>query len=509
MKTPFLFLCGLAMSASLSAQTIVPDRSFSSDGKLIQSISTGFDAATSVVLQPDGKIIAAIELYDDGNIGLMRLNRDGSPDASFGISGIVMTDMGITEQATAIALQPDGKIVVGGVSSDSKNPDMLILRYHNDGSLDAGFGSGGAVIIDMGLEESVRALALAPDGKIVISGETSSFIETKMLLVRLNTNGSLDKSFDVDGRQTHDNAMGLAVAVQSDKKILVSGNDYYTIRYKENGSIDSSFGKDGITSGMLPLNGICKDILVQPDGAILLGGMAYNGSYEDFGLTRLNPDGSLDAGFGSGGYIMTNFGYGPEHNKASVSSLLYQPDGKILAAGSSFASAGSVSAAWFALVRYDHNGSLDAGFNGTGYVLEQMGNDLDYCNDAVLQPDGRIVLVGQSLTKGEYNTAFLRLAGDSSLSIPAPAATSFRAAVHPNILHPDSRLQLNLNTAATTSADLYSMDGRFILRAVQPEWRSAGAQQVSLHALSGIAPGQYILQVSCGQERIALPLLQQ
>ena len=128
------------------------------------------DRAFAMALQPDGKLVVAGD--SDANFALARYNSDGSLDAGFGTGGKVITSFGGTDQASAVILQPDGKIVVAGQTDTGVSIDFALARYMPDGSLDGAFGSGGRVTTNFigNSDDLGSAVALQSDGKIVVGG---------------------------------------------------------------------------------------------------------------------------------------------------------------------------------------------------------------------------------------------------------------------------------------------------------------------------------------------------
>jgi uncharacterized delta-60 repeat protein len=283
------------------------DPSFGAGGIVLTLPPGGFGSGNAVVIQPDGRIVVAGR-SDDGSrvdFALWRYNRDGTADSSFGADGFVSTDLfGGFEEAFALIRQPDGKLVAGGFEGhDSTGPNYALVRYNPDGGLDATFGSGGRVSTDFfGLGEIGRALALQPDGKMVMAGE-----------VNPNEDDSL---------------FGLA-------------------RYNPNGTLDSSFGSGGkLSSNVFGPVSINNAVIIQSTGNILSAGFGLTGSpaHAVFALVRLNSDGSLDPSFGSLGAVITPIG-----SVAIASDLALQRDGKIVALGYSNDGSGAL----FALARYE------------------------------------------------------------------------------------------------------------------------------------------------------------
>ena len=252
------------------------------------------------------------------DFAVFRYNANGTLDASFGTGGIVADSQGY---ASGVLVQPDSKIVViGGLG----NSQTGIVRYNADGSLDAAFGTGGKTITPV--PAGFFDVALQPDGKIVVSGsgiDSDPNSNADYLLLRYNSNGSLDSTFGVGGyvitdiAASGDDVAYGGVALQPDGKILVNGSSGI-VRYNTNGSIDTGFAVNGIFRAD---GDISWDIALQPDGKIVaVGGLG------EFSLTRLNADGSADTSFGTNGNVITLIGGGGN-------VLALQPDGKILSGG--------------------------------------------------------------------------------------------------------------------------------------------------------------------------------
>jgi uncharacterized delta-60 repeat protein len=343
----------------------------------------------------------------------------GDLDQSFGSGGKVSTLF--PAQTTtfrprsgiaAIALQPDGKIVAGGYAFVSPNgvadaPAFALTRYNRDGSLDSSFGSGGKLTTYFNGYEQINALAIQPDGKIVAAGFTylgdNNFA---FALARYHTDGSLDTSFDGDGKLVQDITsaydMVTGVAIQPDGKIIAagyanggSGTDFATIRYNANGSVDTNFGVGGTARTDFD-GGIDggAEVALLSNGKIVVAGTRFNGdgSGGDFALVGYNADGSLDSSFGVGGRVLTDFSNNSVDN---ASDMTIAPDGKIVVAGYS----GPSGAYDFAVARYNQNGSLDTTFDGDGkFVVDVPGlGTIDGANGVAVQQNGKIVLIGRAM----------------------------------------------------------------------------------------------------------------
>ncbi|MEH1968191.1 putative Ig domain-containing protein [Nostoc sp.] len=364
---------------------VLLDASFDSDGKVITDIGSGTsDTARSVVIQTDGKILVAG--VSSSNFAVVRYNSDGTLDTSFDSDGKVITDIGskTSDTGRSIALQADGKILVAGVSSSN----FAVVRYNSNGSLDTDFNTTGKVTTDIGdgTNDNAYSVTLQGDGKIIVAGVSIN----NFALVRYDSNGSLDTSFGSNGIVTTDigsktTDTAYSVSVQADGKILVAGSsssNFALVRYNSNGSLDTDFNITGKVITNLGSTDIAYSVTVQADGKIILAGR--RGS--DFALARYNINGSLDTSFGSGGKVITDIGSATSDIAYSVS---VQADGKILVAGSSSNN--------FALVRYNSNGSLDTDFNTTGKVITDIGTkSTDNAYALTQQADGKIIVAGVS-----------------------------------------------------------------------------------------------------------------
>jgi uncharacterized delta-60 repeat protein len=268
------------------------------------------------------------------------------------------------DAAYALGIQSDGKILVAGTSYNGKNNDFALVRYYSNGALDTGFGSGGKVITDFGsaaddYDDVAYALGIqSDDGKIVVAGTSNVSGNNDFALVRYYSNGTLDTGFGSGGKVTTAVGSGLdtarALVIQSDGQIVVAGtsnnggkNDFALVRYnKTNGSLDTSFDTDGkVTTPVGSLDSAATALAIH-DGKIVAAGISYDAFNSDFVLVRYNLDGSLDTGFYIGGIVTTSIGSGLD----VATALGIQSDSKIVVAGYSFNV--STTNYDFALVRY-------------------------------------------------------------------------------------------------------------------------------------------------------------
>jgi uncharacterized delta-60 repeat protein len=377
------------------------DTSFDTDGIVITDVAgnLSLDDARAVAIQPDGKILVA------GTTGLsfsiVRFNLDGSLDTSFGSDGAVITSFGIGgDTAFALVVQTDGKILIGGTSITTQN-EFSLLRLNGDGSLDSGFDGDGKVTTPIGALGGIAyGIALQPDNKIVLVGYANNGANVDFGVIRYNSDGSLDTSFDGDGKlitpvtpATDDTAR--AVSIQPDGKIVVAGStnigDFGLVRYNDDGSLDTGFGTNGIVVSHISASAYPWALALQPDGKILVAGIGRPPSGQlGFAVVRYSAAGILDSTFSGDGIVLTD----PEILGAidEASALVVQPDGKIVVAGTS--SYGNVDVA---LARYNSDGSLDTSFAGDGMTRADVASgSVDFGRGLAVQPDGKLLVAALS-----------------------------------------------------------------------------------------------------------------
>ncbi|HEX4666111.1 MAG TPA: delta-60 repeat domain-containing protein [Chthoniobacterales bacterium] len=341
---------------------------------------------------------------------------DGDLDPSFGTGGVVTTDFNrSTDIAYAVAQQADGKLVVAGTTytnNDFSGEDFALARYNPDGTLDASFGVRGKVRTDFpGLAAVISAIVIQPDGKILVAGGAFPLFVFlgDFELARYNPDGSLDATFGSGGIVTTSfpgqGSYAFSLALQPDGKIIAAGTDFVNFssddssntdfglaRYNPDGAPDTTFGNGSgqITTDFDTFNDDAFSVLIQPDGKIIAAGSAKNpANFYDFALTRYLADGTIDTTFGASGKVRTDFG---AHNFDQIRSAALQPDGKIVTAGFAISHNGGVEN--FALARYGSNGALDSTFSGDGLTQIDFGSCCQSAYGVFLQGDGKIIAVG-------------------------------------------------------------------------------------------------------------------
>jgi uncharacterized delta-60 repeat protein len=372
-------------------------------------------------IQPDGKIVVlglqwsqpAANTYTTQFV-VERYNADGSDDITFATDGRVVTAFGSGyDMPQAMTLQPDGKILVAGTST-SFNTQFVVVRYTSNGVLDTTFDGDGKVSTSFGTGtySSPNFITAHADGKILVAGTTGSAtgIAVNFMVVKYNTNGSLDTTFDGDGKAVNpfeatDASYNIMSALeQPDGKFLITTsadlyggnnlpNDFVARKYNANATTDVSFGVNGkVTTTFLEGFNQPRNSALQPDGKILIVGYSHDLSYlqNDSNMVRYQSNGTLDTTFGTGGKV--TMGFDSTNDESNI--LLIQPDGKLLAIGTkrNHTDNGYLFQD-IALSRYNTDGSLDTGFGTQGKVVSIfVQNNINRINCAALQPDGKIIL---------------------------------------------------------------------------------------------------------------------
>lgn len=339
-------------------------------------------------------------------IGTAASAASGDLDPVFHGDGKTLTNFTTgRDSAFDVAIQAaDGTIVAVGVANSLRADAMFaIVRYDGAGVLDPTFGGDGKVVTNVTRRwDAASAVAIQPDGKIVVAGEAGAAgpgSDGKFALARYGTDGSLDNTFSGDGKLVTNVSPGpdfvFGIKLQGDGKIVVaggaggSGGRIALARYHSTGARDTTFGGDGlVTTNLSRFDDRADDLTIQADGRIVVAGTAnYFSARARFAVVRYEPDGSRDGTFSGDGVTMTNLT--PSFDGAFA--LTVQPgDDKIVVAGQ----AGGGNAGRLAVVRYGTDGSLDSSFSGDGKAVVNFTPRLDYADDVVLQSDGKIVAGG-------------------------------------------------------------------------------------------------------------------
>lgn len=292
-------------------------------------------------------------------------------DTGFGRDGIVTTDIGENDQASSLAIDSSGKIVVAGSTQNGDDYDITVVKYKSDGDLDPTFGNSGVAITNIDLHDTVSSVVIDDAGNIVVAGFTS-------------------------------------------------GSDYlssiFLIRYTSSGNLDESFGEKGIVTTSIATNAHASSLAIDKSGNIIVAGHTYNGSDSDFTVARYTSSGALDLNFGDGdGIVITNI---DEYDEAT--SLALDTSGNIILVGSGFA---SPEPEYFALVRYTSSGALDTNFGHNGIVTNSDTRDY-LARSIALDTSGKIIVAGYTSTDTHTDFAVARYTPTGALDTAIVAGGS-------------------------------------------------------------------------------------
>jgi uncharacterized delta-60 repeat protein len=425
--------CGTLGSQDTATLTIVDDDilpapsgldpTFDGDGKAGFKDSRGVPFGgdrSGMAVQPDGKIVMVGGTF--AGFIMARFNADGSVDKPFGTSGdgtvttsILGSDPLAQQEATAVTLQRDGKIVVAGsavIPNSGGGQAIALVRYNSDGTVDTSFNGTGFAFGPTFVHGRAFAVAIDSQDRIVVAGDTPKNAGGDFgdfVVARLRPNGTLDPTFGQAGFNITDigavtnEAHGLKVL--ADDSLLVSGFAPISVsnvngvtivsdplgavvRYQENGFPDPTFGAGGIVA--LPGDNVGRGLAVQSDGRIVLAGSIDSGSFPQttsrFALMRLLTDGRIDDSFGDGGRVQTSL---TDRGDKAIAVAL-QADGKIVAAGAANTQGNSN----FGVARYLANGDLDPSFDQDGKLTFDFFTSTDFAENVAIQSNGKIVLGG-------------------------------------------------------------------------------------------------------------------
>lgn len=393
------------------------DSTFGQDGIVKTVIGNAHTYLEDLVVQSDGKIIAVGgngEATVDINYALARYNSNGTLDNTFGVNGIVtISPSSNDERLYAVRIQPDGKIVAAGSNRSIAGQGAFgLIRLNSNGTLDTSFGNNGLVAtwIDS-TSSNAYSVLLQDDGKIVAGGShTLGLGSNLMVLIRYNSNGSVDTSFGNDGIVTtlityHDACYSLAQQ-QDGKIIALNGgdgviDDVILVRYNYDGTIDSTFGNNGILITDLGAQEDVSSVKLQNDGKILVSGKTGHPNAWDFLIIRYNSDGSFDNTFGSNGVL--TYSYAPTSSEGGA-SLVIQNDGKIVVTGTiTYPGITSV------ILRFNSDGTLDDTFGIDGIVT--VSDEVPYGRGIRLQGNDKILTIGNSIVDGNFSFFISRYYG--------------------------------------------------------------------------------------------------
>lgn len=390
-------------------------------------------------LQSDGKLVVAGSTFSTDQFFLTRFNNDGTLDYSFGDGGkkiISFTGSGI---ASSLAIQPDGKIVVAGTSIQGNDEYFAIARCNADGSLDGSFGTDGKQITDFQFQmpdrggfityhnSSASAVTLQPDGKILVAGYAYNGYNSGFAVARYNTNGSLDNTFSDDGKQTtfpnSSSAFVNCILVQDDGKIILCGvNDRYSpsaslmfVRYDMNGDMDNSFGSQGISiiSPGNPINIFeFYPMAVFVDGKIYASGYITQGDNGDLFVVSLNSDGTEDDSFGNSGRVILDL----DNTNDLAGSIGIQPTtNKLLIAATAVHNNQPAYQSKYVVIRINKDGTPDQDFGKSSLVFDDKSLSETFYASTIVLSDGKLISGGYAWNGTDRDFLLTKFLNDGTI----------------------------------------------------------------------------------------------
>ena len=431
-----------------------PDETFGLNGMVTTDIGNISNEVYDIALQNDGKILLLWRSYKEENnydIGLLRYRPNGMLDSTFGADGLVLTDVGgSNDVGYDFLLQKDGKILVAGsTETEFGYTDPLILRYTTNGRLDPAFGSGGIVRPSMIRDQSLNAIALQPDGKILAAGRMFNGFDDDILLFRCNSNGSPDRTFGSEGIVTTD-----------------FGNTNITYNWKRGPATNAYDAANALA--------------LQKDGRIVVAGYTMSVDNTDLALLRYNADGSPDESFGDGGKVIE----GPKvrrHNERDhehrAYDVLIQPDGNIVIAGTRDR-LGSLF-----LARYRADGSATG---SPSIASTDKGKAREDVTEARKETAESVPEQIPAAVAGEVYRGFV-----ADVRITFPEAPGNRLVVEYRLLRDD-----------LLTIDLYDPDGIFVTTLLPSQERMRGEGREEFELEEAIRSGGYLLELKGGEETV-------
>ncbi len=493
MKRLYILIFALLISSTLKAQSNSLDTDFGINGVATAPVGGDYNNITTMAIQKDGKIVVAGERYLNAGptyeFRVVRYNTNGTLDTTFGTNGIVsQPSICDTSVVYAMAIQSDGKIVVSG-NYGYGNIYIITIRYKSNGALDSTFGKYGTVITRIGYTSGyATGLAIQTDEKLIVAGyaDKVGIVEDYYVVVRYNTNGTLDSTYGKNGIATTP-GNECVMAKQADDKVVVAGQLWFTepindtiriARFTNNGKLDTTFGTSGIVNTFLDygLNGL-NAMAIQKDGKIVINVNTDKNSVFSFIVVRYNIDGTLDNTFGTNGVVV-----GP-HDKGDITAntIAIQSSDKIVIAGYSDGESGTT----FAVLRYNTNGTLDSTFGLNGMAFTPIGG---WGYAMAIQTDDKIV-VGGSLWVNWVNSKTIFEVARYLSYVETVNISEFKdlsISIYPNPV----KNMLTIETSQLTGEDnllIYNLNGQVLLQ----QRITANIMEIDLGKLS---KGIYIIK---------------
>lgn len=423
----------------------------SNQGKIPTQFTTFNDEANAIALRAGGKPIVvgnvtnAQSSTSGTDFGIVAYNADGGLDLGFGSNGFASISFDANDRANAVAVQTNGKILVAGKAANSSHYNLVVVRYNANGTLDNTFGIAGTAILEIDFFDSeATSIAYQTDGKILVTGLSHDQFNDGFfaILARFNANGTIDNTFGTNGMMdlpAGNDYYGKIIKIQQDSKILITcisssetGN-FKLLRLESNGNIDNTFDTDGmVETAVGTISSFANSMALQSDNKIVVSGSAKVNGIDVFAMVRYNQNGSLDTSFDTDGIVLTNF----YPLKATSTAMAIQPDGKIFLTGKTTSTLNSD----VVLARYLGNGSLDNSFDSDGIIIQEVGYGNVGANAIISTANGVAYLAGYYHNGHDNDFLIMKLLPcyQESLTLLSPTEN------YPNSTLPNSQIAKNI-----------------------------------------------------------------
>jgi uncharacterized delta-60 repeat protein len=493
-----VFICLVPVFTSGQGEII--DVTFGDKGKTLVPVSTANDFIWAVATYSDGKILTAGASYNgsDYDFTFVRLDANGSIDNTFGVNGIKTLSLGTSnDRITSIAIRSDGRIVAGGYYESGSTWAYVILRLNSDGSLDTTFGENGYVTKAIG--ESYfycTGLVLQKDDKIVASGSAWNGEDWDLAAVRFFENGTLDNTFSDDGISSKflagSNDYGHAISLLPDGRIVVAGelaltnyNSMMVMRLNSDGTLDNGLIPNGASSLTFTQgNSSAQGIVITSDNSMWLVGSVYNETNWDIAIGRMTSAGQFDGTFGKNGTLIVYI----ENNDDFAYSILKQPDGKLVIGGYTE----SETEDDFVLIRLNSDGTFDKTFNQTGIYRYSISSLGDACYAMAFQPDGKVIAAGEAKTSSGWDFAIARFLTDLKVGV-IDFINGSQLLVYPNPITENSVLEYSLENSERLTLSVFDTEGKQVRLIMEKKIMPAGTYMQPLGELDKLPCGNYII----------------
>jgi uncharacterized delta-60 repeat protein len=480
------------------------DSTFDSDGKKYYQEGTS-SSAIDVAMQSNGKVLMGLTVTYESvtEVAVIRLNDDGSMDPTFGDNGFQLVSIPNSSYSSLIKIEVDSddKIILGCSIGDIDLQTLYgLVRLMPNGAMDNDFGNGGVVttaIDPMAFYGGMMGIALQPDGKIISYGTTSNTTNAQFVLFRVDQSGDLDITFSFEGfvyeQATEYNDYPINIFFHN-TDIYIAGHamiptgglldpaysEVVMMKFHEDGSRDLNFADNGVfVANLDTLSDQITHIVFNDDGTFFAGGNIqdltpenYDDGVADFLLMKFTSDGQPDLTFASNGYLRYDY----DGRNESLSSMFKDAEGDLIVAGTSQFLPFDNN---ICLFRVNQQGDLDEAFAPSGYLITNLYASYDYIYEAMLLPSGKILTVGISNVNGDVWATAARFVSTSSTLVKEVDLTS--AFVYPNPAY--STLNVSAHSAGILSLyEIYNLQGKLVASA-----RVGGNNSIAIGSLpSGV-----------------------